>query len=208
MTETDAKNATEMTQLCVICQRAYVAGNSAAGDAAFERLCQRYEPITAQICGKMLRSLGMTGVTDDAVQESFVAIWQEVRQGKFDESRSFQPWANTITRRTTVSMVRKYKCRIVIVDLLQDAALQDVGETPRAAIDTQDDLKLITNQLSDEELRLLMKRYCDGADLSELATEYATTTAAIRARIYRIKKRVQEALGILAVSETGERVEL
>ncbi len=208
MTETDARSATRLTQTCVNCQRAYLAGDVSVGDEIFERLCREFEPTAARISGRILQSAGILNAVEDAVQESLLAIWKEIRAGKFDQTCRFEPWANTITRRTTISVGRNQKCRSIITDLLRDDTLKDSGDEPSSALEVIELFEQVTNLLSDDEFRLLKRKYCDSLSLMELGVEYGTTSDAIRGRINRIKERVRESLSIPANSQTKERVKL
>ena len=190
------------------CQRAYAAGDCAVGDKIFEEICKGFEPIATRICGSILRSAGILNANDDAVQESLLAIWTQIRNGKFDKTSRFEPWANTITRRTTISVGRNQRCRSVISELMWDDTLEDSTNDPSSALEVAERFEQVASLLSEDELRLLMRHYCDGLSLSDLAIECETTSGAMNAMIYRIKKRVRESLGIPANSETKERVKL
>ena len=89
-----------------------------------------------------------------------------------------------------------------------DDTLEDSTNDPSSALEVAERFEQVASLLSEDELRLLMRHYCDGLSLSDLAIECETTSGAMNAMIYRIKKRVRESLGIPANSETKERVKL
>ena len=198
MTEPKSSPATPLTQLCIACQQAYASGDTMHGDECFESICELYTPEAAVICGKILRSAGILNATDDAVQESLLAVWQAIREGHFDESGQFEPWANTITRRTTISVGRRQKYQTFVKGLFQDETIDDSADDASGLPDIQEFLQQLCAILSDDDRRLLMKRYCSAANYSDLAAEYSTTPGAIRARLYRIKERVREAFRLSA----------
>lgn len=205
MTESESSTATPLTLLCIACQQAYVAGNGMRGDECFESICRLFEPAATVICSKILRSGGILSAMEDAVQESLFAIWNEIRANKFDETAQFEPWANTITRRTTISVGRRQKYQTFITGLMQDDTLEEPADDPSAVLESQEFLQQLRDILSEEDLRLLMKRYCDLASHSSLAAEYNTTPGAIRARLFRIKERVRAAFCLPADCQTNER---
>lgn len=193
----------ELTRLCIACQQVYATGADRDGDRLFSLLWMKYAAIAMGICRSMLASARARNDVDDVLQESKISIWIALRAGKFNESKSFLPWGNTIVRRRVISFVRIHRARWLSELLLGDD-FSESGESSdpsETAFDREtgfedERLSEATEHLSDEELSLLMNKYVDEMSLEELAQQHSLTPGAIRGRLYRIKKRVQEALGI------------
>lgn len=198
MNESESSSATQLTLLCIACQQAYAARDNVVGDEHFESICILYRSVATAVCSSILRSAGIQNATEDAVQESLFAIWQAISAERFDKKFQFEPWANTITRRTAISVGRRQKHQTSVTGLLQDETIEDSADDPSALPDIQEFLQQLHDILSEDDLRLLMKRYCSAASYSNLAAEYSTTPGAIRARLFRIKERVREAIRLPA----------
>ncbi|MGI8974779.1 MAG: RNA polymerase sigma factor [Gaiella sp.] len=71
--------------------------------AAFEELYRRY---ARPVLGIALRRIGDRGRAEDAVQETFAAVWRSA--GRYDSSKGAgAPWLYTVARNTVVDALRR-----------------------------------------------------------------------------------------------------
>ena len=183
-----------LTQLCIACQQAYSEGEDLLGDEKFHELSTIYRSIAHAVCNTVFRSAGLRGSTEDAVQESLIAIWLQLRGQHFRTDLSFTPWANTITRRAAFSVIRKQNRRNLLTRIFSDRLPKTPTDESSSNSDLQQDLAQLDAILPPEERTLLHRRYIHNVSYPDLAKEYGTTPEAIRGRIYRIRDRVRKAL--------------
>lgn len=99
---------------------------SADGDRdAFEVLYRRY---SRPVFGLALRRLGDRGRAEDAVQETFAAIWRSARTYKPDRGAG-APWLYAIARNAIVDRSRS---RNDVPDEIPDSPSPDLGPDERA----------------------------------------------------------------------------
>ena len=71
------------------------------------RVIDAYAPAVKTICTNILRSAGST-LVDDAMEESFIRLWEHVREGKKVHA-SLKSYLYQIARNVSLDMLRKYK---------------------------------------------------------------------------------------------------
>lgn len=120
----------------------------AAGDRdAFRQFYTRY---SAPLFSLAIRFVGDTGTAEEALQDTFVKIWQHA--GDFDDRKS-QPftWAVTILRRTSIDHLRKRGRRpqfTVLPDDTDSPAALSTSETTRQTTEARETSERVQSALA------------------------------------------------------------
>jgi RNA polymerase sigma-70 factor (ECF subfamily) len=123
---------------------------------------------------------------DDVLQETNAVLWQKAHE--FDESREFLPWALKIAQLQVLAFrKRKQRSRLVfddqLVAVLVDQSVLHVEQVePRRRA-----LGGCLKKLSDEQRRLITRRYEPGGSVNELAAEQGKAPKAVSEMLRRIR---------------------
>lgn len=134
----------------------------------------------------------------DAVQETFIKAYYKRRQ--FRKNISLQAWLYRIAYTTCIDILRYKKVRCFIPHRRRES--QDENETEYMS----DEMKDALMALLPKDRALIFSRVIDEKSYKELELIYNTSSAALRKRYERAKKKLA---GILQEShmEYGERKE-
>lgn len=144
------------------------------------------------------RNAGKYGATateiDDILQDVFLAAWGMIAKG--EEVRSWKAWLVTVSRNTTLAVVRKRQRAHRYQEKVR------VQEIERAEAGTQDpEMKLLAKEqllatserlsrLADSEKGFLFVVLNSGRTRDQAAKYYGVSTRTIRRRLARIKEKV------------------
>ncbi|MGH8128904.1 MAG: sigma-70 family RNA polymerase sigma factor [Gammaproteobacteria bacterium] len=149
---------------------AYMAG-CARGDAvALERL---YGEISSQLFGLLLRILQRRDLAEEAVQDTFVSVWNKASEYRADRGK-VTTWVLTIGRYRAFDILRRNKREVVVEPeaLLQmsdaQAAEADTGELPRSLAEYRQ-LRRCLDALSSEQRSSVVMAYFQGHTQEEIA---------------------------------------
>lgn len=161
----------------------------ARGDAvALERL---YGEISPQLFGLMLRILKRRDLAEEAVQDTFVSVWNKASEYRADRGK-VATWVLTIGRYRAFDMLRRNKREVslepeALLDLSDaQAAASDTGEPPRSLAEYRR-LRRCLDALSDEQRSSVVMAYFQGHTQEEIA-------ATLKAPLGTAKSWVRRAL--------------
>src|SRR5215470_3211951 len=159
---------------------------TAGGDrSAFETLYRRY---ARPVFGLALRRLGDRGRAEDAVQETFTAVWRSASSYK-PERGPAAPWLYAIARNAIVDRLR---ARVEPVSEAPDVASMEPGPADRAeASYVSWRVHRALEVLPDKEREVVELAYWSGMSQSEVA-EY------LHIPLGTVKTRTRSALARLA----------
>lgn len=136
---------------------------------------------------------------DEFVQEGFVCAFQRLDQ--FDNQRPFYPWLRQLTRNRLLEHLRTLQTRArhrqrlaVHAHLQEDDQAAPTDELLHA-------LQHCYEELSAPARDLLEQRYRHGAGLGRLASLLQTSSASIKARLFRLRRHLRRCIN--ARLETG-----
>jgi RNA polymerase sigma-70 factor (ECF subfamily) len=141
-----------------------------------------------------LRSLGDSGLAEEAVQTTYLRAWRAAE--RFDESLgSLRTWLFAIVRNVVVDMARARRAR----PALATSAAHDGERWP--ASDADVDRVLVAWQveealrrLSPDHRRALTEIYFRGRAYDEVAIELGIPTGTVKSRVYYALKALRLAL--------------
>jgi RNA polymerase sigma-70 factor (ECF subfamily) len=165
----------------------------AEGDrAAFGAL---YEATSAKLFGVAIRILKRTDLAEDAVQDSYLKIW--------DGANGYRPalgtplgWMVTITRNRSIDMLRK-RAEKQLGDEAGDTFLDETVPDPFASVAQGAELRAFLgclSKLDDGSQRCLLLAYYFGYTHEEIAARVAAPVGTVKSRIRRGLARIRECL--------------
>ncbi len=166
-----------------------------AGDAeSFRTIVQMYQ---RPLLTHATYVLGDAATAEDAVQETFVAVFRYL--GTFDLSRSFKPWIFMILK----NICKKYRRKLWLRPLSWEA-LSETMEFP--AEDDVEEVAMVRDlvgRLGKEVLGLQKKyrevfvlRYSNNFSYIEIAEALELTVEVVKVRLFRARKLLKEKLNV------------
>lgn len=159
---------------------------SAAGDrAAFAQLYERTAP---KLMGIARRILGDTAAAEEAVQDSYVRIWQNA--GGYDALRGAAlTWMAAIARNRAIDMVRSSPARMQRREASIDDAAGDIGSLAAFAEGsdplTRRALAACLGELDTGHREAVLLAYCNGYSRDELAQRLGHPVGTIKSWLHR-----------------------
>ncbi len=167
-----------------------LGGTARRDRAAFAAL---YAQVAAKLFGVSLRILGQRELAEEALQESFVAIWQ--RAGDYDPARgSAMGWLMTIVRRCAIDQLRRRAARPESRSAPEDALLTFAapGRTDSSA--ELRALQRCLDELDPEPRQAVLLAYCYGLTREELAARLRVPLGTVKSWLRRSLERLQKCL--------------
>ena len=155
----------------------------ARGDTASLRSIMEAEG--GRMLGVTKRMLRRLDLAEDAVQDSFVIIWQ--RAGQFDQTRgAAKGWLYTILRNRCLTMLRNNSWEIPteteIMERLQDS---DIIAEAYDRLDSSSDLRRCLDGLDDTKRSAVLLAYVLGYSHGEIAGRVQAPLGSIKAWVRR-----------------------
>ncbi|MCA9565979.1 MAG: RNA polymerase sigma factor [Myxococcales bacterium] len=161
---------------------------------AFEELVHRYED---SLAGYALALSGRTDVVEDALQDAFVAVWNNAE--RFRGEASGRAWIYAVTRNALRRQFRKRAGepkQLCDIDELGRAAgwgrLADGGFASR--VESRLDLEAAFRELSDADREVLYLTDIEGLTHAEAGQLLAATPSAVKTRVHRARLRLMAVL--------------
>lgn len=165
-------------------------------DAALAELVRRYQNDVFRFCLHYLKNVE---TAKDTAQETFVRVY--TARDRFDVDRKFKPWMLCIARNLCLNALKKG--RTVQVEALEELdALKEGGEILGEGLETPADQLVIKERrqtlmdaldmLPAESREIVMLRYFQRMSARDIAAVVDATEGAVRTRLHRILKQLQE----------------
>lgn len=149
----------------------------------FDQLYRDYSPGIRKLC------LGYTGdaaQAEDLLQESFIAVWNNMHRFRGDSKWS--TWIYRIAVNTCLSYLRKQKLKTVEID---EHPLGDIAEETDQKEQQVQLLYKCISKLPEAE-RLIISMVLEDRPYEEIAEILNLTENNLRVKIHRIKKQLTE----------------
>jgi RNA polymerase sigma-70 factor (ECF subfamily) len=160
---------------------------------AFRKLVTMYQQPAYRLA---FRILGNEEEARDAVQESFIKIWQKI--GSFDTSKEFIPWMYRILANTSIDRLRKIQRHAMIpIDLISQKleTMQQYDSTTSA--DNHELailIKGIADMLPEKQKLVFILRDIEGMASGEVESITELTETSVKSNLYHARKKVRERL--------------
>jgi RNA polymerase sigma-70 factor (ECF subfamily) len=149
-----------------------------------------YDRFSRPLYATAQRILNDTKEAEDIVQDVFLALWEKSAEFEFARGTAFS-WAVTLTRNRAIDRIRMRQRR---TELLDGAALQDLGYNEAPATDSADSLahsersavvRAAVARLPAEQQRALELAFFTGLTQQEIAARLQEPLGTVKARIRR-----------------------
>ena len=149
---------------------------------AFRQLVEAYQAPVYRLALRMCS--GDAALAEDAAQEAFLAAWRGLPRFRGDSRLS--TWLYRLTTNAAIDCLRREK-RHRDTDDLEGVELAERSETQTA-------VRAALSTLSEEHRQVLLLRYMQELDYSEIAAALAVSEGTVKSRINRAKARLKEIL--------------
>jgi len=157
---------------------------------AFGELVMRYERRLIRVIQQFVKS---PELAEDLAQDTFIKVYERLDQ--FDPSRRFGPWLFRIGVNQTLDYIRRRKRRgwwLLFTDRNADKAPDPEVADPRQAMDLQQEVEAVLDQIPENYRIVLMLRDLQNFSTSEIATMLGRKEATIRWRLAEARNMFQE----------------
>lgn len=163
---------------------ALLASCERGNESAFEEL---YTLCSAQLYSVLLRILNIEAVAEEALQDSFVKIWQ--KSGTYvPESGTPMTWMCSIARHQALDQLRRRSTREARERTDAQAIIAstpDRSKSPQAMSDDAQRLMQCLEQLPPDARRCVVMAYCEGYSHEELSEKHKRPVGTIKSWIRR-----------------------
>ncbi|WP_281164449.1 RNA polymerase sigma factor [Liquorilactobacillus sicerae] len=156
-----------------------------------------YDRLLIKLCHELLKYLQTLGASqqeaEDISQDIFILAWQlelklappqlRVYLRKAAKSRLIDHWRHQQRKQQMLTRYGPQAVGQIIIDHTEPAVLQE------------QQLQAILQELNIAELSLLLQRYQQGNSLNEIAQANQTSVAAVKMRLYRLKRKIRRLIG-------------
>jgi RNA polymerase sigma-70 factor, ECF subfamily len=134
------------------------------------------------------RVLGHGGAAEDATQEALIRAWRQ--RDSCQDPRRPGPWISTIARREALRLANRHR---------RDMCLDFARTAPPRPLDTGDceageELLAAVEDLDPDDRWLVFAHYWQDRSYRELSRELDCPEATVRVRLFRLRRRLREAL--------------
>lgn len=160
-------------------------------DEAFTQIVETYQKPIYNLCYRML---GESGAAEDAAQETFLRVYQNLH--RYDSSRAFGTWILSIAAHYCIDRLRKKKFKMFSIDAendngmtfeLPDASAPD-PEAESVKREKYGHLHLLLQDLDDTDRAAVIMRYWHEFSEKEIAHALDLTVSAVKSRLHRSRK--------------------
>ncbi len=158
-----------------------------------------YDRLSAQSMGVALRVLGSRAEAEDAVQESFIDVWNRCAQ--FDPARgSARAWVLSIVRNRSIDRLRSRGANTRMVDRAEGEAIVDKPHvrSPLERVEAREERTQIQQamaELSAEQRHALELAYYEGLSQSEIAARLGEPLGTVKSRVRAAMEKLAGLLG-------------
>ncbi|MCX6244295.1 MAG: RNA polymerase sigma factor [Bacteroidetes bacterium] len=160
---------------------------------AFRKFVTMYQQPAYRLA---FRILGNEEEARDAVQESFIKIWQKI--GSFDSSREFIPWMYRIIVNTSTDRLRViHRHTMIPIDLVSqklEAIQKNDATTTADNHDLAILIKGLAEMLPEKQKLVFILRDIEGMASVEVEAITELTETSVKSNLYHARKRVRERL--------------
>jgi RNA polymerase sigma-70 factor (ECF subfamily) len=164
-----------------------------------ERFETAYRELYEPICGYALRRVREPEDAAEVIAETFATLWR--RFDRCPQGAELRPWLFGVARRVIANQRRGERRRTALGERLA----ANVAPAPVQQEEPPSELSRAFASLSDSDRELLSLVAWEGLTPKELSVALGTSTAVVRLRLHRARKRLREALPQTHVRFSGGR---
>lgn len=161
-------------------------------EEAFETLVRRYGPVLLTLATRLL---GSRTEAEDAVQDSLVSAWRKLPEFRGDAA--FGTWVHRIVTNRCLNVLRARR-PVTPLDTVPEQPAPDHHDSPARSAETHaavEALSVAMAGLSPEQRVCWVLRELDGTSYETIAETVGISQQAVRARVFRARRYLTEAMG-------------
>lgn len=166
----------------------------ARAEAAIEELKKRFG---SGLFGLAMRILGNMQDAEEAVNDTYLAIWDAIPPARPDP---LTPFIYKVGRNTSLKKLRS--CTALKRNSCYDLSTEELADIlPGGTLEEQLDAKALgkainafLSTLNTDDRVLFVRRYWFGDSISDLARQRLTTTGNLSVRLHRIRQKLKDYL--------------
>jgi len=149
---------------------------------------EAYAAHSGELYGFAVRSLGDSGLAEEAVQETFLRAWRAGE--RFDpEIGSLRTWLFAILRNVVIDLGRARAARPVVA-----TGTPEAGHEPLEQILLSWQVEEALRRIGDQHRRVLLETYYRGRPYAEVAAELGVPEGTVKSRVYYGLRALRNAL--------------
>lgn len=154
-----------------------------------------YRATSPQIFGVLLGMLKNRAMAEDALQETFVKLWNNASAYNNNKGEPLT-WMISIARYRALDLLRKHKTKNKYEDLfsVESEYLSSATHYDSAPTDNTKDLDRCLDRLQKHARQSIVMAYCEGYTHEELSLRLDAPIGTVKSWIRRSLKRLQECM--------------
>jgi RNA polymerase sigma-70 factor (ECF subfamily) len=149
---------------------------------------EAYAAHAGELYGFATRSLGDSGLAEEAVQETFVRAWRA--GSRFDpQIGSLRTWLFAILRNVVIDLGRARAARPALAEGEPEAAVEPIEDNLLAW-----QLEEAMRRIGDQHRQILVETYYRGRPYGEVAAELGIPVGTVKSRVYYALRALRIAL--------------
>jgi RNA polymerase sigma-70 factor (ECF subfamily) len=149
---------------------------------------EAYAAHSGELYGFAVRSLGDSGLAEEAVQETFLRAWRAGE--RFDpDLGSLRTWLFAILRNVVIDLGRARSARPAIA-----TGTPEAGHEPLEQILLSWQVEEALRRIGDQHRRVLLETYYRGRPYAEVAAELGVPEGTVKSRVYYGLRALRNAL--------------
>jgi RNA polymerase sigma-70 factor (ECF subfamily) len=160
---------------------------------AFRKFVTMYQQPAYRLA---FRILGNEEEARDAVQESFIKVWQKI--GSYDTSREFIPWMYRILANTSLDRLRTIKRHTIIPIELVSRKLEAMQQIDSPTLADNHELAILIKGIADilpgKQKLVFILRDIEGMASAEVELITELSEASVKSNLYHARKKVRDRL--------------
>jgi RNA polymerase sigma-70 factor (ECF subfamily) len=130
-------------------------------------------------------------LAEDITQNTFLKAWDKI--GSFSDKRgTMQAYLYTIARNLVIDNQRKKKAQVLTVEMEETISTSEDLEGKVIEKESQEEIKRSLDALPVDDREIIILKYFEDMDYSEIAKIVKKREGAIRARVFRALKVLRE----------------
>ncbi|HMJ56488.1 MAG TPA: RNA polymerase sigma factor [Polyangiaceae bacterium] len=160
------------------------------GDAAaFQELV---DATSARLVRLSARMLGNVADAEDVVQEAYVKAYRSLLDGQFDRRAKVETWLYRIVINATIDARRKRTRRVATVDVEEETAGLETGDSPTEARLALTELADWLGELPPDQQATLVLKAVEGRESAEIAEILGCSEGAVEQRLVRARATLRQ----------------
>ena len=168
----------------------WIARAQTGDPEAFTQIVEFYQRPVFNLCYRML---GDPAEAEDAAQETFIRVYQNIR--RYDDKRSFTTWLLSIAANYCIDQIRKQRMSLISIDETSFPELSADIPGPEAAMsrsEEQAQVRALLSSLHPVDRAAIIMYYWHDLSYEEISEALKLTGSAVKSRLHRARREMAQ----------------